>query len=245
MSDIQIRTAPRRGHRLGRSLAALVFALLGSWPLLSGAPALAQTTNTGVSSVDLIEPANRFFNSLNSYLVTKLLEPTGRAYIDYTKPETRRAVANAFVNLREPITVLSDILLLDTPGAANATARFSINSTIGVFGFYDVATDYGYQLKPRRLTQVLCKAYLPEGPYFVLPFFGPANLRDTAAILATNYLQYSVAGYAYIPYRLLEGISIYTSAPTQPDTQVFDYDATRERYIAATRAACEAERQAN
>ena len=221
---------------------APVIALLCSWSLLSVTPVLAQASNIGGSSVDLIEPANRLFNSLNSYLVTNLLEPTGRAYIEYTKPETRRAVANAFLNLREPITALSDIMLLDAPGAANATARFSINSTLGVFGFYDVATDYGYQIKPRGLTQVLCKAYLPEGPYLVLPFFGSANLRDTTAILATNYLQYIVAGYAYIPYRLMEGISIYSSAAAQPETQVFDYEATRQRYITANRVACEAER---
>ena len=239
MSEPLSRNVPRRRHELVSHFAAVALALL------SVAPAYAQAPSTFGSSVDLIEPASRLFNDLNSYLVTNVLRPTGRAYIEYTKPETRRAVASAFTNLREPITVLSNILLLDGPGATNATARFSINSTLGVFGFYDVATDYGYPYKPRSFSQVLCKAYVPEGPYFVLPFFGSANLRDTTAILATNLIQYTVAGYAYIPYRILEGISLYSSAAAQQDAQILDYEAARDRYMAANRAACEAERRAN
>ena len=238
MSETLIRNVPRRRRGRGREVAPFVAALL------SVTPALAQAPNAGGASVDLLEPGSRLFSTLNSYLLTNVLDPVGRAYIDYVPPETRRGVATAFVNLREPFTVLSNVLLLDWAGADNATSRFTINSTVGVLGFYDVATDYGYPLKPRRLDQVLCRAYVPEGPYFVLPFFGAANLRDAVAAVATNFLQYAVAGSAYIPYRFLEVIAVHTPDSSQPEAQVFDYGATRDAYVARRRAACEAERSA-
>ena len=177
-------------------------------------------------------------------MLTNVLDPAGRAYNDYLAPETRRGVANVFVNLREPITVLSDVLLLDGAGVANATTRFALNSTVGVLGYYDVATDYGYPLKPRRLDQVLCRANVPEGPYFVLPFFGAANLRDSVAVVATNFLQYSVAGSAYLPYRILEVVAVRTPDPAQSSAPAPDYEVARDAYIARRRAACEAERSA-
>ncbi len=238
-----VRNAVRSRLELVAISLAFILALHSVSPALAQSQAAQSQPDNALSS-DLFEPANRLFNSLNSYLVTNLLEPTGRIYVDNLKPETRRGITNAFVNLREPITILSDILVLDGAGATNAAARFSINSTLGVLGFYDVATGYGYPLKPRRLNQVLCRVYFPEGPYFVLPFFGPANLRDTAAVLATNFLQYAVAGSAYIPYRLLEAIAIYAPGSGKPETRVIDYGAVRESYIERTRAACEAERNA-
>lgn len=238
MSETLTRNVPRRRPGHGWEVAAFVVALL------SVTPALAQAPNAGGASVDLFEPANQLFNNLNSYLLTNLLDPAGRAYIDYVPPETRRGVATAFVNLREPLTVLSDVLLLDGAGAANATSRFAINSTVGVLGFYDVATDYGYPIKPRRLDQVLCRVYVPEGPYFVLPFFGASNLRDAVAVVATNFLLYAVTGSAYIPYRFLEVIAVHTPVSAQPDEQVVDYEVTRDAYLARRRTACEAERSA-
>ena len=238
LSETLISDVPRRRRGRGREVAPFVAALL------SVTPALAQAPNPIGADVDLLEPASRLFNALNSYLLTNVLDPAGRAYIDYVPPETRRGVATAFVNLREPFTVLSNVLLLDGAGAANATSRFAINSTVGVLGFYDVATDYGYLLNPRRLDQVLCLSYVPEGPYFVLPFFGAANLRDAVAAVATNFLQYAVAGSAYIPYRFLEVIAVHTPDSGQHEAQVFDYGATRDAYVARRRAACEAERSA-
>jgi len=236
LSGTSIKTvAPLLAGR-GQAVAACILGLL------CVTPALAQSPAAGRASVDLFEPANRLFNDLNSYLLTNVIDPAGRAYINHVPPEPRRGFASVFVNLREPITVLSDVLLLDGAGAANATVRFAMNSTAGVLGYYDVATDYGYPLKPRRLDQVLCRAYVPEGPYFVLPFFGGANLRDSTAIFATNFLQYAVLGLAYIPYRTLEVIAVRIPPSAQPDAQALDYEAARDVYIAQRHSACEAER---
>ncbi len=233
---MQMRDSLQRSPARRLAAAACVAAMLLSSPVFAQAPESAWT------GTDLFEPVNRVFGSMNATLVTGILDPVGQAYVDNVPVNARLGVANVFANLREPVTILSDALLLDGAGVLNAAARFSLNSTAGILGYYDVATPAGFPFQPRRLDEVFCRANLPEGPYFVLPFFGAANLRDSAAILATNFLQYSVAGVAYLPYRVLEIVAIRTPRAAQPAAQTVDYETLRDSYIAQRRAACESQR---
>ncbi|HEV2337177.1 MAG TPA: MlaA family lipoprotein, partial [Stellaceae bacterium] len=87
--------------------------------------------------------------------------------------------------------------------AGTTAARFAINTTLGIAGFRDPATELGYTVRPRNFEETLCTYELPAGPYLVLPILGPATLRDAAGRIATVVMYFEVMGPAlYIPYRI-------------------------------------------
>ena len=71
--------------------------------------------------------------------------------------------------------------------------RFVINTTIGIVGLWDQATDLGLQRQPEDFGQTLGNYGVGHGPYIVLPIFGPSNLRDTTG-LVTDTLAFKYAG---------------------------------------------------
>jgi phospholipid-binding lipoprotein MlaA len=87
--------------------------------------------------------------------------------------------------------------------AGNATARFGINTTLGIVGLFDPASQLGFPVRPRNLEETLCVYGLPSGPYVVLPILGPATFRDAVGRLATVVAYYEVMGLTvYVPYRI-------------------------------------------
>jgi len=104
-----------------------------------------------------------------------------------------------------PPTIVSSALQGQFGDAGTAAARFGINTTLGIAGFRDPATEMGYRVRPRNLEETLCTYQLPSGPYLVLPFLGPATLRDAVGRIATVVLYFEVMGAAvYIPYRFTD-----------------------------------------
>lgn len=175
-------------------------------------PAPAPSANPVDESLpfsDPLEPANRVLHDLNRLVYAYAFDPAATAFIDNTSPETRAGIFNMMENLREPITVSSALIEGDLAGAGSATTRFAINSTLGVFGYYDVAKESGYPRQGRTVEQALCRQSVPSGPYLVMPVLGPATVRDAAARLATMYAQYMILGLAIIPYRIADIISHY------------------------------------
>jgi phospholipid-binding lipoprotein MlaA len=117
----------------------------------------------------------------------------------------RLGVGNFFRNLREPATVVSSALEGQLDEAGTAAARFGINTTLGIVGFRDPATGLGFTVRPRNLEETLCMYRLPSGPYLVLPFLGPATVRDAAGRIGTNVMYFEVMGApVYIAYRLTD-----------------------------------------
>jgi phospholipid-binding lipoprotein MlaA len=151
---------------------------------------------------DPYERVNRYAHEFNTFLRINLLDPVTQAYLDLTSPPVQKGVANVFANLREPITVASNLLLGDLDGATEAGARFVINTTIGLGGYHDPATEQGYPRKVRTLEEVLCRYGVPEGPYVVLPVLGPATVRDAVGRITTLVTLYGALGPVYVPYRL-------------------------------------------
>jgi phospholipid-binding lipoprotein MlaA len=154
--------------------AALAVALL-----LLAAPA-AQAAE------DPLEGLNRRTHALNLAVRAWVLAPAVDAWRAAAPPELRRGVANAFANLREPVTALSGLAAGDVAVARNAAIRFGINSTLGYGGVEDRAAAMGHA--PRRFTpaDALCAWGVPSGPYLVLPLLGPSSLRDAGAMAATG-----------------------------------------------------------
>lgn len=127
---------------------------------------------------DPIEPFNRVMFEFNRGLDTLLLRPAGTFYKAMMPPPLQDLVHNFLNNLKTPVVLLNDLLQGETDRAGDTFARFAINSTVGVLGFGDPATDMGFARHGEDFGQTLGVWGSGEGPYLVLPVFGPSNPRD-------------------------------------------------------------------
>lgn len=153
--------------------------LLSAVALLIGGCA-TQDTPPGITP-DPLEPVNRVTYQFNDAVDTVLLKPVARGYKAVTPSLVRQGVGNFFTNLGYPFVIFNN-LLQGKPGAAvSDTGRLLINTTVGLGGILDVASDVGLEKHNEDLGQTLAVWGVPAGPYVVLPFLGPATLRDAVS----------------------------------------------------------------
>lgn len=192
---------------------------------------------------DPLESLNRRIHAFNLGLVDTVFEPAAEYFFTHTTDGTQKGVSNFFFNLREPITIGSALLQGDFHDAGSATARFLINSTYGILGVYDRASELGYPRKVRTLDQTFCSYGISSGPYFVMPVFGPSTVRDTTARLTTMFAQYMVLGFYILPYRVVDTTSQYFDVRERVkfiDTLAVDsYSRYRSIYAQVTQLSCE------
>lgn len=137
---------------------------------------------------DPLENSNRAIFAFNQRVDRLLFKPAAEIYIEQLPRGLRTSVSNFFLNLAEPTTVLNDVLQGKGRQAINDGARFLINTTLGVFGLFDVAAPLGLEHHHEDYGQTLARWGFPDGPYLVLPIFGPSNVRDTAGKLPALFL---------------------------------------------------------
>ena len=157
---------PRRRHfPLGAA------ALLAAAAAQAGDPADADPR-------DPWEGYNRAVYAFNDGLDTVLLKPAAQAYDAVVPEPVDRGVGNFFANLGE-VGNFANALLQAKPGeSARALARLAINSTVGLLGLFDVATELGLERGEEDFGQTLGAWGAGPGPYFVLPVLGPSTVRD-------------------------------------------------------------------
>jgi len=127
---------------------------------------------------DPFEPFNRTMLKVNNGVETVIARPLDTVYRTVTPKPARRGLSNAAKNLTSPITFLND-LLQGRPGRAGKTlVRFVINSTVGIGGLFDVAKAGDLPGHEEDFGQTLGVWGVKNGPYLVLPFFGPSTVRD-------------------------------------------------------------------
>lgn len=135
------------------------------------------------------EPLNRHTQRGFLWLDDHLLQPVSVAYVEDFPEGARRAIHNALNNLGLPTVFVNDLLQGNLSRAANSLGRLALNSTAGLGGLFDVASDAGLPPHDADFGQTFGVWGLDEGPYLFLPFFGPSNPRDgvgTALAIATN-----------------------------------------------------------
>lgn len=164
------------------ALAAPVFA--AEAPVVEGAQAAAQPATHSPSAdkkhPDPWEKFNRAIFSFNDRLDRYALKPVAKGYKAVTPQVVRSGISNFFVNLRSPLVILNDVLQGKVRQAGSDTARFVVNSTVGLAGFMDVAVHWHMPLHDEDFGQTLGKWGAGSGPYLMLPLFGPSTVRDTA-----------------------------------------------------------------
>lgn len=136
------------------------------------------------SSNDPFEPFNRAMYVFNDKFDRYLLKPAAKGYRAVVPRPARRGVSNFFSNLREPAVLLNNALQGKFGNAAVSLGRFLTNTTVGLFGLFDVATHFGLERHDEDFGQTLAVWGFGDGPFLVLPFFGPSNLRDGVGLYA-------------------------------------------------------------
>jgi len=127
---------------------------------------------------DPIEPLNRYFFELNNFLDIIVLRPTAEVYDGVLPRFAKNGIRNFLDNLRSPIILANDLLQGQWNRAGTTTSRFGINTTVGLLGLGDPATNWGYQRHGEDFGQTLAVYGVGEGPYFYAPLLGPAPPRD-------------------------------------------------------------------
>lgn len=139
---------------------------------------------------DPLEPMNRVFFEFNDVLYVWVLKPVTNVYMWILPLELRQAFGNFFLNLAMPVRLLNSLLQGDLEKSGVVLERFLINSTLGVYGFADIAdVEFGIKRKRGDFGQTLGKWGLGEGIYFCWPVFGPSNVRDTVGLAVDLYSQ--------------------------------------------------------
>ena len=133
---------------------------------------------------DPFEPVNRAIFSFNNVADRIVLEPIAKGYKKLPSP-LQSGIKNFLSNLRAPLVVVNQLLQGQGENAVQSSGRFIVNSTVGVFGLFDVAEKIGLEEKEEDYGQTLATWGVGDGFYIVLPLFGPSNLRDTSGMVLT------------------------------------------------------------
>jgi phospholipid-binding lipoprotein MlaA len=135
---------------------------------------------------DPFEKFNRSMYNFNAGFDRYVFLPVVSGYETVTPDIAQKGVTNFFSNLGEVPNFVNNVLQGEVSDSGVTLGRFVINTTVGVLGLWDPATKMGIYQRKEDFGQTLGKWGVGNGPYLVLPFLGPSNLRDTTG-LAFDY----------------------------------------------------------
>jgi phospholipid-binding lipoprotein MlaA len=142
---------------------------------------------TSLSPEDPFESYNRKMFSINNQLDRVLAKPVAKAYVKVTPAPVRGWVGNFFSNLGDPWIGVNNLLQGKPVDALSDFMRFMVNSTIGIGGLLDVATEAQLPKHDEDFGLTLGRWGVGAGPYLVLPFLGSSSLRDAAGLALDTY----------------------------------------------------------
>ena len=160
----------------------LTIALAGLGLLCVSSPARAVEENH-----DPLESMNRGIFWFNDQVDTYALVPAATVWDKVLPSRVQRSVANFFNNLRFPIVAGNDLLQAKFIHTASDIGRFAVNTTVGIAGFFDPATDWGLEAHDEDFGQTLGYWGVPAGPYLVIPIFGPSDARDAGGLAVDGF----------------------------------------------------------
>jgi len=135
------------------------------------------------------ERFNRSVFSFNEGLDRAIGKPVAKGYVKVTPRVVRQGISNAFSNLDTVPTIINDALQGKFRQVGHDTARFLMNSTLGLGGLFDPASAAGLEYNDEDLGQTLGKWGVKSGPYLMLPVLGPSSLRDAFSRAADTFME--------------------------------------------------------
>lgn len=163
-----------------------------SRPAISAGALLLAACSVPDTATDIHDPyeaVNRVTHDVNTAVDTVVLRPASQVYGNVVPQPVRSKLDNATRNLGLPAAMINKLLQGQVEEAAENGFRFAINSTLGLFGLFDPAQDFGFKENEAGFGDTLAVWGAPEGAYVVLPVLGPSTERDTAGLIvdiATN-----------------------------------------------------------
>ena len=185
MTVVAVTRAIRRLAAL--SLAVAVTGLLGGCA-------------TSGNAKDPIEGFNRAVYAFNEGLDTAIVRPVAVGYDTVMPSPVRTGVSNFFGNVADVFIAVNNLLQGKVPEAASDAGRFLVNTTVGILGLFDVATEIGLEKHNEDFGQTFGRWGVGPGAYMVIPFFGPRDVRDTVG-LVLDVKADPIANIGHVPTR--------------------------------------------
>jgi len=137
---------------------------------------------------DPYEPFNRTMFDINLALDKAILKPIAFVYKEVVPQPIQYNIHSFLENLRAPVIFVNDLLQGEFDRAGTTLLRFGMNSTFGLAGILDFATEAGIEKHDEDFGQTLAVYGTGSGPYLVLPIFGPSNPRDAVGLLVDMFM---------------------------------------------------------
>lgn len=153
----------------------------GTFALIAAALLLGGCATAG-NQKDPIEGFNRVVFAFNDGIDQAALKPVAKGYDAVVPTPAKTGIANFFGNIADLFIGVNNLLQGKVSDAASDGGRVLVNSTIGILGFIDVASDFGLEKHEEDFGQTFGKWGAGPGAYVVVPFWGPRDVRDTAGL---------------------------------------------------------------
>jgi phospholipid-binding lipoprotein MlaA len=191
------------------------------------------------SVADPLEPWNRIVFTFNDRLYYWVMKPAAKGYNAVVPQGARVSVRNFFNNLSMPVRFVNASLQLKIESAAIELARFAVNTTLGLAGFFDVAKkSFCLESQEEDLGMTLSFYGIGEGIYFVWPFLGPLSLRDTVGTIGdgflspVNYISPAEDAFAINSYEYFNNTTLHIGEYEDLKESAIDpYTAVKDAYI--------------
>ncbi len=195
-------------------------------------------TGPNANPKDPLEPMNRKIAVFNDTLDDNVLKPVATGYRDYTPDLVQTGVSNFFRNLSDVLSTVNNGLQLKGRDTAESFMRVVVNTVFGIYGIFDVATPIGLERHPEDFGQTLGYWGVPDGPYLVLPIFGPSTVRDSAVLplefsldLVSNHNATDERNMAVITRIVDKRASLLKTTNLLSGAAIDKYSFTRDGYL--------------
>jgi len=165
---------------------------------------------------DPFEEINRTTLKINESLDKAIATPVAKFYQKIMPDLIELGIYNSISNIDDINISLNNILQGKIKDGISDIVRFTINSTLGLGGFIDIATKIGFEKHDEDFGQTLAVWGVPHGPYIMLPMLGPSSLRDTVGMIPDAFLSPSI---------------LIQHEPTVYSLKFLDLIDTRSRYL--------------
>lgn len=160
-------------------------------------------TSCGFSKTDPQDPYEKYNRQIfrfNMAMDKAVLRPIAKGYNKAVPQYVQARVTNFFNNFNEVATIANDVLQFQVYYTFNDTSRFLVNSTLGIFGLYDVATKMDLPAHANDFGLTLLQYGMKKSPYIMIPVLGPSTVRDE---IGTTVDYYGISSWAimgwYVP----------------------------------------------
>jgi phospholipid-binding lipoprotein MlaA len=187
---------------------------------------------------DPIEPFNRTMYKFNDTLDRALIKPLAKGYRAIMPAPVDKGITNFFSNLDDVGSAINNLLQFKLTRAASDTGRVLVNSTVGILGFFDVASNMNLEKYGEDFGQTLGAWGVGPGPYIVLPVLGPSGGRDAVGLVVdwytdpVTYVDPERAKYGLIALRGIDKRADLLGASRVLEEAALDeYEFVRDAYL--------------